>query len=112
MRRPCSALWICSHRKAAPTNMTRSIIMTRTGSPETSASAAILPRQTIIRTSRGLQGRTSITMLVRSGDQLRGEVGKAGQQVDALGGDELDADVVGAGIEVLGDPRSDLFCVT
>ena len=62
--------------------------------------------------SRLAGAEPSITMLLRSGDQLRGEVGKAGQQVDALGGDELDADVVGAGIEVLGDPRSDLFCVT
>jgi hypothetical protein len=50
-----------------------------------------------------------ITKLLRSSDQLRGEIGKAGQKIDALDSDELEADMVGAGVEVLGDPRSDLF---
>src|SRR5262249_32264094 len=46
-----------------------------------------------------------------SAEQHRCEVGKAGQQVEAIRRDELDADVVGAGVEVFGDPCTDLACV-
>jgi hypothetical protein len=40
--------------------------------------------------------------------QRAGQLGKAGQQIAAGRGDELDADVVGAGGEMLCDPRADL----